>query len=109
MNNHRTMHGLIDPEIHMPGESVPPNKTIYGKGHTTIVFDSYETEKAALEIAWGDRQRRAIMERRWDVDGKEWNLRQRMERAGFEFEALGREYVNSPMIYKIRKAGGAAA
>lgn len=66
-----------------------------------IVFDDDATKRRALKYAWGRGQRWLLSGEAWDVDGEKCKLRQRLEEAGFEFEAIGHEFVGGPVIYRI--------
>lgn len=99
----RDDNGLIDPEEFCPGMTVAPNKALYDSGSITVVFDDPRTLRSALRLAHGDRQRWELRCGTWNVDAEKWKLRERLESAGFEFEALGREYIDSPIVYRISR------
>lgn len=109
MTDLRTKHGLIDappvyevePDFDRPFGWQKP-KGLYCQTPTRyIVFDTPETEKIAIKCAQGQGQKWEVETGHWRVEEDKSKMRQRMEGAGLEFTPLGREYLNSPVIYRI--------
>ncbi|MBJ6986090.1 hypothetical protein [Devosia sp. MC521] len=70
-----------------------------------IRFDTSEAASDAWRYAFGAGQKQSISTESWDVDGDKSmrRVRERLERAGFEFVPDGRSCMTCPMNYLIRR------
>ena len=93
------MHKLYQDDWH-PSDEQPAHQRF------SIVWEDMQTERLALRHARGAGQKFLIEGAFWNVDREPGNLRQRLEDAGFTFEALDSGAFGSRVyrIYKPRRA-----
>lgn len=93
------MHKLYQEDWH-PSDEEPAH------GRFAIVWEDMQTERLAVRHARGAGQRWLLEGALWNVDREPCRLRQRLEDAGFTFEAVERRMDGSHVyrIYKPRRA-----